>query len=280
VHEIGGGLYYFNARWYDSSTGRFTSEDPVRDGINWFVYVGSNPLVLVDPSGLETIIRLWNRAPDPATGSLARLTVLSLNDTDIDPGHTYIQIVDTQPGREYLGWGTGLGANWQSGRTVPGELLETERENTRRGTALPTSSFQWTATDAQAQIIRDYYNDRVPGSGNQPTNYNLGGSQNDPTGSMCTEMAVRALMEAGILTPEQAAILDPDAPGNWDRWEDRLPTLPDLSTLTDQARDAVMQLIEDTRDLTSPTPAQLHEKIDELKTQDLIDAALALGVTA
>jgi hypothetical protein len=55
VHEIGGGLYYFNARWYDSSTGRFTSEDPVRDGVNWFVYVSNNPLRFVDPTGLRDV---------------------------------------------------------------------------------------------------------------------------------------------------------------------------------------------------------------------------------
>jgi hypothetical protein len=52
VHEIGGGLYYFNARWYDASTGRFTSEDPVRDGVNWYQYASANPLRFVDPSGL------------------------------------------------------------------------------------------------------------------------------------------------------------------------------------------------------------------------------------
>ena len=46
------GLYYFNARWYDPDLGRFTTEDPARDGINWFVYVGNNPLGFVDPSGL------------------------------------------------------------------------------------------------------------------------------------------------------------------------------------------------------------------------------------
>jgi RHS repeat-associated protein len=49
------GLYYFNARWYDSSTGRFTSEDPVRDGVNWFVYVSNNPLRFVDPTGLRDV---------------------------------------------------------------------------------------------------------------------------------------------------------------------------------------------------------------------------------
>jgi hypothetical protein len=53
VHEIGGGLYYFNARWYDSSTGRFTSEDPVGDGVNWYAYVANNPLLFIDSSGLE-----------------------------------------------------------------------------------------------------------------------------------------------------------------------------------------------------------------------------------
>ena len=47
------GLYYFNARWYDPSIGRFISEDPVKDGLNWFVYVGNNPLVYVDPTGLR-----------------------------------------------------------------------------------------------------------------------------------------------------------------------------------------------------------------------------------
>ena len=46
------GLYYFNARWYDPLNGRFITEDPVRDGLNWFVYVGNNPLRYVDPSGL------------------------------------------------------------------------------------------------------------------------------------------------------------------------------------------------------------------------------------
>ena len=47
------GLYYFNARWYDPRLGRFTSEDPVRDGMNWHVYVNNNPLRYVDPTGLD-----------------------------------------------------------------------------------------------------------------------------------------------------------------------------------------------------------------------------------
>lgn len=47
------GLYYFNARWYDQELGRFVSEDPVKDGMNWYVYCGNNPLYRLDPSGLS-----------------------------------------------------------------------------------------------------------------------------------------------------------------------------------------------------------------------------------
>jgi len=46
------GLYYFNARWYDAKTGRFISEDPIRDGLNWYAYCSNNPVNYVDPTGL------------------------------------------------------------------------------------------------------------------------------------------------------------------------------------------------------------------------------------
>ena len=47
------GLYYYNARWYDSETGRFMSEDPVRDPNNPNLYsMGrNNPLRFTDPTG-------------------------------------------------------------------------------------------------------------------------------------------------------------------------------------------------------------------------------------
>jgi hypothetical protein len=44
--------YHFNARWYDAETARFVSEDPARDGGNWFTYVANNPLRFIDPTGL------------------------------------------------------------------------------------------------------------------------------------------------------------------------------------------------------------------------------------
>ncbi|MBI9100659.1 MAG: RHS repeat-associated core domain-containing protein [Spirochaetaceae bacterium] len=49
------GLYYFNARWYDPALGRFITEDPIKDGTNWFAYVSNNPLIYTDPTGLEKL---------------------------------------------------------------------------------------------------------------------------------------------------------------------------------------------------------------------------------
>ncbi len=45
------GLIYMRARWMDPSLGRFISEDPARDGANWFEYVRSRPTQLRDRTG-------------------------------------------------------------------------------------------------------------------------------------------------------------------------------------------------------------------------------------
>jgi len=49
------GLYYYNARWYDPSLGRFITEDPIKDGLNWYTYVRNNPLKYTDPTGLYSV---------------------------------------------------------------------------------------------------------------------------------------------------------------------------------------------------------------------------------
>jgi len=53
--DIGSGLSYFGARYYDSDMGRFISRDPAQDGRNWFVYCANNPLLYVDPNGLSAM---------------------------------------------------------------------------------------------------------------------------------------------------------------------------------------------------------------------------------
>ncbi|GIV03908.1 MAG: hypothetical protein KatS3mg015_2738 [Fimbriimonadales bacterium] len=49
------GLKHLGARYYDPTTGRFLSRDPIKDGRNWYGYCDNNPLTRVDPTGLLEI---------------------------------------------------------------------------------------------------------------------------------------------------------------------------------------------------------------------------------
>jgi RHS repeat-associated protein len=45
------GLVYFGGRVSDPETGRFMSQDPAKQGLNYYTYCGNNPLGNIDPDG-------------------------------------------------------------------------------------------------------------------------------------------------------------------------------------------------------------------------------------
>jgi len=51
-------LSCYRARYYDPGIGRFIREDPIgfASGSNFFVYVRNNPILLIDPTGLQLIL--------------------------------------------------------------------------------------------------------------------------------------------------------------------------------------------------------------------------------
>lgn len=55
------GLYYLRARYYDPTTGRFTQQDPAKDGYNWYVYGNNNPVRFVNESGENIMAIPWVR---------------------------------------------------------------------------------------------------------------------------------------------------------------------------------------------------------------------------
>jgi hypothetical protein len=56
-------LQLLGHRYYDSSTGRFLTRDPIKDGRNWYTYCDNDPVNGTDPSGLR-----WH---DPAHVSVS-----------------------------------------------------------------------------------------------------------------------------------------------------------------------------------------------------------------
>ena len=55
-------LHYNYFRYYEPETGRYVSPDPIglAGGINIYGYGGQNPLGMIDPYGLETLVIINN----------------------------------------------------------------------------------------------------------------------------------------------------------------------------------------------------------------------------
>ena len=71
------GKLYLRARYYDPTIGRFMSEDPAHDGLNWYVYCENNPIKYWDPSG---------NSPELVAESLNLAQELALADGPIPVG--------------------------------------------------------------------------------------------------------------------------------------------------------------------------------------------------
>jgi RHS repeat-associated protein len=110
--DIETGLDYFEARYYSSIQGRFTSVDPDNAGgdatdpqsWNGFAYVGNSPLISTDPHGLWKQVnctsgsgQCWQAEKGDSIGSLAKLLNLSskkLNAFFQNPGVEVGQVYD------------------------------------------------------------------------------------------------------------------------------------------------------------------------------------------
>ncbi len=53
--DVDTGLMLLGARYYDPLIGRFITQDPDRDGLNWYEYCGDDPVNAVDPTGSEQL---------------------------------------------------------------------------------------------------------------------------------------------------------------------------------------------------------------------------------
>jgi RHS repeat-associated protein len=84
------GLYYYRARYYDPTTGRFLSEDPIafRGGKNFYAYVGNNAVNETDPDGTGVVDCAKALADlQASTARLAGRLAAAAAHGGPDPGH-------------------------------------------------------------------------------------------------------------------------------------------------------------------------------------------------
>jgi RHS repeat-associated protein len=74
------GLMRLGHRYYDASTGRFISRDPIQDGYNWYAYCDNDPVNAVDPVGLAKVYVVWK--PVAGAGNHVFLLIVDENTGD------------------------------------------------------------------------------------------------------------------------------------------------------------------------------------------------------
>lgn len=104
------GFVYLRNRYYDPSIGRFTQEDPAKDGANWYVYCGNNPITFIDPSGMyitcseneskEIINMLSELTDDELEYQNGRIVITKTYDADKHVGQTLIKDLIDDPNSE------------------------------------------------------------------------------------------------------------------------------------------------------------------------------------
>jgi hypothetical protein len=214
---------------------RFTTEDPVRDGANWFAYVNNDPVNWIDPWGLDKILIIYNTDPTPGSDKIISGAG--------NVGHTWMSV----DGKSY-GWGYTGPKKPDSGDTVPGALLNTELLNRWAGT--PTSSYVKIITDEQARALEDYWNNLETAK----TGYNLGGRAYDSNATMCTEAVIDALNATGVLTSAESSIIN----SIYDRWGNHVPNPPPVGF--EAAKDKF-------ENLASPNPNEFEDRQDQLNSK-------------
>ena len=110
------GYVYLRARYYAPTLGRFISEDTAKDGYNWYVYCGNDPVNYVDPSGEVFLSLLATVLIGAAVGGALGVTFNGLS--NINSGKDFFDnwgFALLEGALSGAIAGTGWGIGWQIG---------------------------------------------------------------------------------------------------------------------------------------------------------------------
>jgi RHS repeat-associated protein len=106
AEDVSTGLKYFGARFYDPEIGRFISQDPKRQGGNWYSYCFNNPVNATDPDGqwadtLRDAVSLAadvkdiiDNPQDPVAWACLAADVACIATPGLTGGRTAVQAID------------------------------------------------------------------------------------------------------------------------------------------------------------------------------------------
>ncbi len=186
------GLIYLRNRYYDPGMGRFITEDPIRDGLNWYVYCGNNPIRYTDSLGLDKnlddyinsnyagkmTVTIGIKRPVPNSREVGTID----SDGELDNGHTFLRLDDGKGTVEYLGIGV-----------LEKSLTKMVAGISDEGTTIDDSETVWNVARVfelnsdQYTVLSTYFSNTKT----SPPDYNIE-SYN------CTTWAVEGLQKAGI----------------------------------------------------------------------------------
>ncbi|HHW39459.1 MAG TPA: RHS repeat-associated core domain-containing protein, partial [Bacillales bacterium] len=188
------GTIYLRARYYNPENGRFTSEDPIGAGLNWYIYSNGNPIYFTDSSGLDPYLDQYIEenylgkvtitfvVMQPVPGSRQAID----NDMSGDVGHTFIRL-DFGDGRVYyFGF-------------YPKDPLSVEQILKKEDVSwviINDSDHDWNIAEVYVIDI-DSANNVLEFINNYDMEYNMASNN-------CTTFAVDVLKAAGISSPTKA----------------------------------------------------------------------------
>ncbi len=194
--DIETGLYNFNARLYDSFTGRFYSMDPKGQFSSPYIYGGNNPVSMIDPSGEIAFIPFFiDTGIGALIGGVSYVAETFITSEDFHIGQFFTSIIA----------GAASGATGYGAGVIASKIA---RPLTSYAGAIAGGAFGGAATDASVQ----YMSNVVQG---QPWHAGLieagliGGTIGGITGGISTKLLKPANPDRNLLSNAQIRGLRP-----------------------------------------------------------------------
>jgi RHS repeat-associated protein len=169
----GTGLYYYSARYYSPTLGRFISEDPsgTRGGINLYEYAGDQPVTFEDEAGLS---------PSDGSGSCRPCTIQLMY-------HQVWFVPKFAAEKNHFFWATwkegGTGLRTNSGESLPDPYLDERQDVDTDNPYLPDQRLFENETSTEICDQVDRLRNAADTWGNKVTRYNVLGPNSNTVAS-------------------------------------------------------------------------------------------------